>query len=147
MRYVGQSHELTVPYVENNVAQSFHQAHARRYGYERPEAQIEMVTLRLSLVAPVEPPSLSRQTREEGGVASAVIGSKDVWFGGERLATTLYERSKLRYGHHFSGPAVVFQYDTTVVVSPGWHAVVDERGNLILNSAMRREQGDPPSQP
>jgi N-methylhydantoinase A/oxoprolinase/acetone carboxylase beta subunit len=40
-RYAGQSHELTVPSV-----QDFHEAHRRRNGFARPEAPIEVVALR-----------------------------------------------------------------------------------------------------
>jgi len=33
----------------------------------------------------------------------------------------------------FAGPAVVFHFDTTTVVPPGWSACADASGNLILN--------------
>ena len=55
-----------------------------------------------------------------------------VWFGEQPVPTALYERSRLRPGHHFTGPAVVFQYDTTTVIPPGWQALVDQYGNLLL---------------
>jgi N-methylhydantoinase A/oxoprolinase/acetone carboxylase beta subunit len=40
-RYVGQSHELTVPSVDE-----FHAEHARRNGYAKPGAEVEVVALR-----------------------------------------------------------------------------------------------------
>ena len=40
-RYVGQSHEITVPAVDD-----FHEAHRLRNGFARPEASIEVVALR-----------------------------------------------------------------------------------------------------
>jgi N-methylhydantoinase A/oxoprolinase/acetone carboxylase beta subunit len=40
-RYAGQSHELTVARLEE-----FHDAHARRNGYGRPESPVEVITLR-----------------------------------------------------------------------------------------------------
>ena len=40
-RYVGQSHELTVPSVEE-----FHAEHARRNGYAKPDTAVEVVALR-----------------------------------------------------------------------------------------------------
>ena len=30
------------------------------------------------------------------------------------------------------GPAIVQEYDTTVVVPPGWTAVLDAHGNILL---------------
>jgi N-methylhydantoinase A len=32
----------------------------------------------------------------------------------------------------FAGPAVVYQYDTTTLIPPGWTAEVDGRQNLIM---------------
>jgi N-methylhydantoinase A/oxoprolinase/acetone carboxylase beta subunit len=46
-RYAGQSHEITVPDVS-----SFHAEHARRNGYARPDAAIEVVALRARATAP-----------------------------------------------------------------------------------------------
>ena len=135
MRYVGQSHELTVPYEERDITQVFHAAHAKRYGYERPQARIEIVTLRLSVVVPVTPPQLNEEAPGAADAETAVVGKKKVWFGGEMVSATLFERSKLRPGHQFNGPAVVFQYDTTTVVPPQWQAAVDSYSNLILSKS------------
>jgi N-methylhydantoinase A/oxoprolinase/acetone carboxylase beta subunit len=46
--------------------------------------------------------------------------------------TVLYDRDRLEGGNRFEGPAVVFQYDTTTVIPPGWMAAVDGWGNLIV---------------
>jgi N-methylhydantoinase A len=136
MRYVGQSHELTIPYREDDIASAFHAAHAKRFGYQRPEAPIEIVTLRLSVVTPVEPPPLKEEALVTEGLKTAVIGKKKVWFEGEWWPAVLYERSKLHPGHRFSGPAVVFQYDSTTVIPPRWQAAVDNFRNLILSATM-----------
>ena len=54
-RYRGQSHELTVPSVE-----AFHDEHARRNGYARPEQPVEVMALRAEASLPpvVEPEAL-----------------------------------------------------------------------------------------
>lgn len=135
MRYVGQSHELTVPFQEKDVGPAFHMAHAKRYGYQRAQAQVEIVNLRLSAMAAVTPPRLYKEVRGTADAGAAVVGEKAVWFGVETVPTMLYERSKMRPGHQFSGPAVVFQYDTTTVLPSGWSTIVDDYGNLILSGS------------
>ena len=68
--------------------------------------------------------------------SAARVGTKPVWFspaGADESAC--YDRVRLRPGHRFDGPAVVFQFDTTTVVAPGWSARVDERHNLWLARA------------
>ena len=141
MRYKGQSHELTIaldgptPIVhltKTTLAALFHAAHAARYDYERPDAPVELVTLRLTAVAPVTPPVLPHQSPTDGDPAVALIGRKPVWFDAQPLPTALYDRARLQPGQRFAGPAVLFQYDTTAVVPPQWEVVVDGFGNLVM---------------
>ena len=138
LRYVGQSHELTVDTQPGDGAAeinaAFHAAHAARYGYARPEAAVELVTLWLSVTAAHHPPPLLRETSGPADAGAARLGMDKIWFADGAHDTTLYERDRLRAGHRFDGPAVVYQYDTTTLVPPGWSAWIDERRNLILES-------------
>lgn len=134
MRYVGQSHELTVPITLEapTPAARFHAQHEARYGYQRLEAPVEIVTLRLAAVAPVTPPQLAPLPLRAADAGAAIIGEKQVWFDRRPQPTTLYERGRLQPGNRFTGPAVIFQYDTTTVVPPAWEAAVDTYGNFHL---------------
>jgi N-methylhydantoinase A len=63
----------------------------------------------------------------------AQIGEGAVWFSpSEPTITPYYERDSLLAGNQIAGPAMIFQFDTTTVISPGWNARVDQWGNLIL---------------
>lgn len=48
------------------------------------------------------------------------------------IEAAIYQRETLPAGAEFDGPAIVEQVDTTTLIEPGWHARVDEKGNLIL---------------
>ncbi len=137
MRYVGQSHELAVDYRTGmgaaEVAAAFHAAHAARYGYARPEAAAEIVTLRLAAALPATLPRMPRRPLDGPDPAAAYVGRKAVWFDGGFLDTPLYARDLLRPGNLLAGPSVIYQYDTTTLVPPGWAAVVDGAENLILS--------------
>ena len=136
LRYVGQSHELTVTTQPGDgageIVAAFHAAHTARYGYARPEAAVELVTLRLSAVAAHTPPPLPREAPGAADAGAALMGTATIWFADGVHDTSLYERDRLRAGNHFDGPAVVYQYDTTTLLPPGWSAWVDGRRNLIL---------------
>jgi N-methylhydantoinase A len=88
--------------------------------------------MRITAVAPVNPPEISKQPLTHTSATDACLGEKQVWFNQSPHPTKLYERDKLLPGHTFSGPAIVFQYDTTVVITPEWKTAVDAYGNLIL---------------
>lgn len=138
MRYRGQSHELTIPWRTGDlvISERFHAAHQQRYGYRLPEGEMmEVVTLRVTAVAPITPPEMPLSPIGAPDASVAVIGQKKAWFRQQPQMTTLYDRGKLQPGHQFSGPAIIFQYDTTLVIPPDWAATVDRFHNLILTFA------------
>jgi N-methylhydantoinase A len=135
MRYVGQSHELTItlsPAPLPPLSGLLHAAHEVRYGYQQPHAEVEIVNVRLTAVAPITPPQLPQQPVTTTEASTALIGEKTVWFIQQPMPTKLYDRAKLQPGHRFVGPAIVFQYDTTTVIPPEWETAVDVFGNLSL---------------
>ena len=54
-----------------------------------------------------------------------------LWFGGWR-DTPVYWRDHLPLEVHLSGPAIVEQMDTTIVVDPGCTVTSDRDGNLMV---------------
>lgn len=77
-RYTGQSHELTVPRI-----QDFHEEHRRRNGYAKPDAEVEVVAIRAmaSRPAPVEYGAIPRIADRESVGGPAVIAEADctIW--------------------------------------------------------------------
>ena len=141
MRYRGQSYELTVPLMlppsaeaVGQAAAAFHRLHAQRYGYAMEHEPVEVVTLRLRATAAGARPALPVHALPENAeLPPTQIGSKAVWFAPDGpIDTPCYERRLLHSGHSLSGPAIVLQYDTTVVVAPGWVVHVDPVHNMWL---------------
>ena len=132
MRYQGQSYELSVPFTAD-FRRSFHQEHARAYGYAYPERPLEIVNLRLRLVIPTPK---SRWPVQKTGAArqaqQALVKSKPVWFHGKFYQTGIYERQRLAPGAELAGPAVIVEYSATTVVPPDFSCRVDEHFNLVL---------------
>ena len=135
MRYVGQSHELVVPFDELSTADlagRFQAAHKERFGYNLPDEQVEIVNLRLKMLGRVQRPTLQRELPDTGDASKAVLEERTVWFQ-DPMPTKVYSRELLHAGHLFAGPAIVVQMDATTAVPPGWKCQVDVIGSLILD--------------
>jgi len=141
LRYVGQSYELNVPVetpltsdaVKAAVA-AFHERHRTRYGHADPDEAVEVVAVRVRGRVKVPPPERPREPETDQPLEEAEIGTRPVWFEASGPTDTpAYRRTDLHHGHALDGPAVVHQYDTTLVVPPGWHAEVDARQNLWVD--------------
>lgn len=132
MRYVGQSHELTVLLnATHTPIELFEALHEQRYGYLQKNGRVEAVTARLTAVVPT--PALTLPPQPMATAPATPIGEKIVWFAQQPHPTALYARDQLQPGHQLSGPAIVFQYDTTTVIPPGWQMAVDAFGSLVLS--------------
>jgi N-methylhydantoinase A len=150
MRYRGQSYELTVPLVTPlspqtvaTAVDAFHSAHAQRYGYAARHEQVDVVTLRLQGIGPGMQPEMHEEPLGDDDASAAWLGSQPVWFHRQAPITVdCYLRARLQPGHRFPGPAVIYQFDTTVVVPPGWQSRVDGWHNLWLEIDQTEKNGD-----
>ncbi|MBI1293508.1 hydantoinase/oxoprolinase family protein [bacterium] len=148
MRYRGQSYELTVPLptpisaaaVTEAVAR-FHAVHAQRYGYAAEGESVEVVTLRVQGIGPGAQPEMHEEALGDAdaaaaSIAAAHLGMSDVWFHRDApQPVDCYARPRLHPGVRCTGPAMIYQFDTTVVVPPGWDVWVDGWRNLWIERA------------
>ena len=138
VRYVGQSYELTVPCpplgarAAQTAARRFHRAHRQRYGHSDPSQPTEVVAARLKAIGPVEKPIIEPEPEGAKDPEAAILEERPVVFDGRPQPTRCYDRSLLRTGNAFAGPALVLQMDSTTVIPPGWTARVDGYRSIIL---------------
>jgi len=82
LRYRGQAHELTVALRPRaSLATRFHARHRERYGFDDPDAEIEVTSVRTSVVAPGAGYELDRAKRVPAvrGPASVPLEGATLW--------------------------------------------------------------------
>ena len=131
VRYAGQGFELSVPFGRDFVKR-FHQAHRRRYGYADEQRRVEVVNVRVRMVASSEPVPFPRKKVAPGNGKQAVVKQGRVVFDGRASKAPVYDRASLRPGDTFAGPAIVAEYSATTVLPPRCRARVDERENIVI---------------
>jgi N-methylhydantoinase A len=142
LRYRGQGHELRIPVQTGgepvaSLADRFAGEHKRVFGHDKPGTPVEVVNLRLiarrrsrwagTSEAVLRYPRADRSGRQDGLRRPVFFGPK---FG---LHDTPIFGSRLELGSAaVVGPAVIEEYDTTIVVPPDCRARLDEWGNVRL---------------
>lgn len=144
VRFVGQNYELPIPVepedlsVSNiqDVIKRFHDIHEQTYGYSDKEAPVEFVNYRL--MAYGETPKVN--FKKEKVIERTTKNSnekREVYFAEIDepgfLETDIFRRAELNAGDKISGPAIVEQLDTTILILPSQTAYVDSYKNLIIN--------------
>ena len=140
MRYHRQGYEIPVS-IEPDEArrglegleERFNVLHEQLYGFRMPGTACEIVNLRAIGSGAVPKPELPVGQAGDADASAAVTEEHEIVFKGERLATKIYDRAKLAPGHHFDGPAIVTEFDSTTVVLPGYAAEVDVNFNILIN--------------
>jgi N-methylhydantoinase A len=119
LRYAGQAFELSVdaglePDPEELRA-DFDRVHEERYGHADPEAQLELVTVRVAAALPgAEAPAAHAEPAHERR-------TREARFGEERVEARILGPGTAE----LEGPAIFELPGSTLVVPPGWRARAD----------------------
>ena len=142
MRYVGQSYELTIALPEGRlggaevarVLSQFHREHHRAYGYSASAEPVEFVNLRLSAIGKINKPQLREIGADDSSLRAAQKAIRSVYFDecAGFVECPIYDRYRLSAGFVLEGPAIVEEIDATTVIHPGYQALVNRFGNLVL---------------
>lgn len=145
-RYVGQSHEIPIPWPDgplnrrtvDAVIAGFHQEHERAYGHGYPKESVEFVNFRVTATGLLTRPKLRELSSRSGNPEDALREMRQVFFAETKdlQQTAVYDRYRLSPGHTFPGPAIVEEIDSTSLIHPGFRAEVDRYGNLLVTAAV-----------
>lgn len=140
MRYAGQSWELSVP-IDSHVdsteklqeyAKAFCDIHTRTYGYTL-EDDITFVNFRFSAFGVVDGMEFVETPEKTNASAEAAVkGSRQLYFNGEYVDSTVYDREKMEPGCSITGPAIIEEYAASTPIPPKFKAKIDRYRNIII---------------
>ena len=136
MRYRGQAYEIRVPWtgaidpagLEACIA-VFHATHQERYAHQDAESVPEIVTLRM-VARGLLPRSAVSEMGSTASVDKAPKSSRIV----DGIATPVYAREAIG-PKRVSGPAVIEEAYTTLLLPAGWHIRLIDAGHLLAERA------------
>jgi N-methylhydantoinase A len=138
LRYQGQAFELAVPAgLEPKVSElrdAFDSRHQERYGYSDEDETLELVTVRVSAIAPAPDVSMTPGDNEP---APERTSRRAIIAGAEHDVEVI--RGAPEPGQELQGPAIIELAETTVLVPGGWEGSVHESGTIVLD----RSQPEP----
>jgi N-methylhydantoinase A len=139
-RYQNQEHAVEVDLAADTVTpetmramlEGFHAVYEREYTY-RLDAPVEIVGLHLIASAEVGKLEILEMPKTGAGLDVARKRRRQVDYAleGEHLAD-VYDADKLEPDMRFSGPAVIEDPGTTIVIHPGNKVSIDPYGNIHI---------------
>lgn len=144
-RFVGQGAETNIPVPEPDftavepavVRRRFDAIYERLYGRTYPDSALELVSFRVRASLPEKLLDLPRIDVPAKGAGDAVKGERQAYSGITRDYVThrVYDRYRLAPETTFSGPAIIEERESTVVVGEDATVRVDEYGFLWIDFA------------
>jgi N-methylhydantoinase A len=130
LRYQGQSHELSVEFQENFV-ERFHELHAYTYGHRMDDIGLEVTSIQ-SVVKLIRPKGALPHSSTAGSTVVRPTDRRQVQLADGKMDVGVFQRHTLRAGHVLTGPAMVADDYSTVLLTEGYELRVDALLNLII---------------
>ena len=137
LRYKGQAFELTVQIDDCELkdtsvfARRFHEEHYKTYNHKSVNEQVELVSIRVSARVPNTKTITSKERVDLMSKSTKRLVKFSV--AADKVKATIFKGREELLRQTMKGPAIIEEYDSTIVVPPGWTAKVDSFGNLFIN--------------
>jgi N-methylhydantoinase A len=143
-RYVKQYHEVSLPVAHEaiqaadarSIAAAFHVEHQRMYGYCLAEENtpIELINVRVRATGVTDKPSYPEEPRAGHDASGALKGTRRIYIpeDGKAGDACVYDGHRTRHGNHLTGPALVEQVNTTLVLTAAYDCLCDRHGSFVV---------------
>jgi N-methylhydantoinase A len=141
LRYIGQGHEVSVALPDGllgagdlpRIAAEFERTYVSLYGRKGPDVPLEVINWRVVASGPRPDMNLKLPHGAAKG-GDARKGSRLAFFAETNgyVETAIYDRYALEPGMEFTGPAIVEERESTLIVGARGLARVDDKHNVVV---------------
>lgn len=132
LKYEGTDSALQLPVAAKaaELTSAFLEQYRVRYGFLMPERKLVIESISAEAVGSNRTET-SAKTQPATARAGAAV-TRPVCFGEQWYDTLFYDREALRPEDTITGPAVIRERNTAIVIDPGWRAEVTALNHLLL---------------
>lgn len=139
LKYAGTDTSIDVPFDDaTTMRKLFEQTHKEQFGFIMPETDLIVELFEVESfgggMGNIETPSKNITT------APNCLRLSKFFSNGSWQEANIYRRSELKPGHKIIAPAIIVEDIGTIIVEPGWQALVNEYGHVILNKTAQKTQ-------
>jgi len=132
MRYKGQSYELTIPYTPDFM-EAFHKRHHHLFGHHHLDKGIEITTLRVTFKVQTETPEIRQLRIGQYRPSEAPLKKQEVTFLEGKRYIPVFIRDGLVPGIRITGPALIVDNFSTILLTEGFDLKINEYGSIIID--------------
>jgi len=113
----------------------FENTHRARFGFISPEKLVIIESIQAEVSCQSEQFESNKIIPNK--IETKSLTTQDVFINGKLEETIFYNRDEIKPNEKLSGPAVIIEPTSTIIVEPGWEATLKESNDLILTRTQK----------
>ena len=113
----------------------FENTHRARFGFISPEKLVIIESIQAEVSCQSE--QFESNIIIPNKIKTKTLTTQDVFINGKLEETIFYNRDEIKPNEKLSGPAVIIEPTSTIIVEPGWEATLKESNDLILTRTQK----------
>ena len=113
----------------------FENTHRARFGFISPEKLVIIESIQVEVSCQSEQFESNKIIPNK--IKTKSLTTQDVFINGKLEETIFYNRDEIKPNEKLSGPAVIIEPTSTIIVEPGWEATLKESNDLILTRTQK----------
>ena len=132
LRFAGTDTSLSVAYAEKSAMQTeFAVKYQQQFGFCYQDRPLLVSSIQVECIGIDSSAVVAKPLHDEHRSGKADYFTR--LFSGNRWhETPVYRREQLLLDQYISGPAIVIEATSTIVIEPGWQACLEREGNLLV---------------
>jgi N-methylhydantoinase A len=143
LRYQAQYHEIQMELPSGEVTsesieqvvRDFHTKHEELYTFALPWVPVEFRNLRLIAKVDAKKSKMKKIPKGPQDPSKALKRTRQCFSNGKFVDTPVYDSTRLKPGNFITGPAIVEELTTTVVIPAGFDCTLDAYENYVIRRA------------
>ncbi len=140
LKVKGTDTALPIPFgTLSELRERFREAHRRRFGFDAGEVALVIEAVSVEAVgraADIAEPARQTATRPEAEIETAL--EAELYVAGGWTSARFVRREAMRPGDRLSGPSVIVEPHTSILVEPGWRAEITAHDHVVLRRVEAR---------
>ncbi len=131
LRYKDSDTPLAIKFdIYSSMKLNFENSHRTRFGFISPEQAIIIESIQSEVSCQSD--QFESNEPQQKKSKSQPLTTQNVFFNGGLEKTVFYNRNDIKPNEKLSGPAVIIEPTSTIIIEPGWEAMLEDSNDLIL---------------
>ena len=136
LRYKDSDTSLAVPFEDvEEMKLCFERTHRTRFGFISPEKIVIIESIQSEVSCQSEQFESTKIISDK--LKTKPLKTQDVFINGKLEKTIFYHRDNIKPNEKLSGPAIIIEPTSTIVVEPGWDATLKDSNDLLLTRTQK----------